>query len=168
WVPSAARTGDRHSASAVLLPLMPPSYVPKVMNLGGGDPGTNTTEIIDLSASSPSWSAGPTMSASRIQMNAVMLPTGEVLATGGSAANEGPDSPGKSSDLFSPSGTTVRPAGVTSFSRLYHSSALLLPDATVVSMGGNPGGRGSYLGGIVIYTPAYLYDANNKAIPLAN
>src|SRR6185436_4832180 len=36
--------------------------------------------------------------------------------------------------------------------------------ATVVSMGGNPGSRGSYLGGIEIYTPAYLYDASNKLI----
>jgi hypothetical protein len=167
WTSSVAKTVDRTYGSAVLLPLLPPSYVPKVMNLGGGSPGRNTTEIIDLSASSPSWSAGPNMSASRIQMNAVLLPTGEVLATGGSANDEGPDSPGKSADLFSPAGTTVRAAGVSSFSRLYHSTSLLLPDATVVSMGGNPGSRGSYLGGIEIYTPAYLYDANDQLITTA-
>jgi hypothetical protein len=104
------------------------------------------------------------MSTGRIQMNAILLPSGEILATGGSEDDEEPDSPGKSADLFSATGTSVRPAGVASFARLYHSTSLLLPDATVVNIGGNPGGRGSYLGGIEIYTPPYLYDANNRLI----
>src|SRR5262249_10877880 len=50
------------------------------------------------------------------------------------------------------------------YSRLYHSVALLLPDATVVSMGSNPGARGSYEPAIEIYTPPYLYDANDQLI----
>ena len=64
------RRASRHNGSAVLLPLLPPSYTPRVMNFGGGDPATNTTEIIDLSAASPSWTPGPNMSTGRIQMNA--------------------------------------------------------------------------------------------------
>src|SRR5690242_9110655 len=45
WTPSVATTGDRHYGSAVLLPLLPPSYTPKVMNFGGGgNPAKSTTE----------------------------------------------------------------------------------------------------------------------------
>src|SRR5262249_53802903 len=43
-------------------------------------------------------------------------------------------------------------------------SALLLPDATVLSMGSNPGQRGKYEPAIEIYTPAYLFDANDRPI----
>src|SRR5262249_13370580 len=50
------------------------------------------------------------------------------------------------------------------YARLYHSTALLLPDATVMSIGSNPGNRGSYEPAIEIYTPAYLFDANNHLI----
>src|SRR4029450_12443889 len=73
WGQSVATTRDRHYGSAVLLPLLPPSYTAKVMNFGGGNPATDTTEIIDLSAVSPSWTPGPNMSTGRIQMNAVIL-----------------------------------------------------------------------------------------------
>src|SRR5438874_4684404 len=55
-------------------------------------------------------------------------------------------------------------AATAAYSRLYHSTALLLPDATVVSMGSNPGDRGSYEPGIEIYTPSYLYDANDHLV----
>ena len=54
---------------------------------GGPNPARATTEIIDLSAPSPSWTAGPSMSSGRIQMNAVILPHGKVLAEGGSVNN---------------------------------------------------------------------------------
>ena len=74
-------TRNRAYGSSVILPLLPPAYMPKVMNFGGGgDPATSTTEIIDLSAASPAWTPGPNMSTGRIQMNAVLLPNGKVLA----------------------------------------------------------------------------------------
>jgi fibronectin type 3 domain-containing protein len=164
WTQSAVNTTDRTNGSAVLLPLLPPSYTPKVMNFGGGNPATATTEIIDLSATSPSWTPGPNMSTGRIQMNAVILPNGKVLAEGGSVNNESPDTPGKRADLYDPVTNSFSSGGTAAYSRLYHSVALLLPDATVVSMGSNPGSRGSYQPAIEIYTPPYLFDANNRLI----
>ena len=104
------------------------------------------------------------MSTGRIQMNAVILPNGKVLAEGGSVNNEVPDTPGKTADLYDPVSNTMGSAGTAAYSRLYHSTALLLPDATVVSMGSNPGNRGSYEPAIEIYTPSYLYDANDHLI----
>ena len=138
------------------------------MNFGGGNPATDTTEIIDLSAVSPSWTPGPSMSTGRIQMNAVILPNGKVLAEGGSVNNESPNPAGKHADLYDPVSNTFSSGGTASYSRLYHSVALLLPDATVMSMGSNPGPRGNYEPAIEIYTPAYLFDSSDQLIPAAN
>ncbi len=165
WTSSANRTVDRPYGSAVLLPLLPPSYTPKVMNFGGGSTTDGkTTEIVDLSAANPSWSAGPAMSAARRQMNAVLLPNGKVLAEGGSATDEIPDTPGRTADVYDPATNLMTSAGTASSSRLYHSTALLLPDATVASMGSNPDNRGRYVSVIEIWTPPYLYDAGDQLI----
>ena len=61
----------RTYGSSVLLPLTPANnYDPKVIIMGGGNPGTATTETIDLGAAKPTWSPGPNMSEPRIEMNA--------------------------------------------------------------------------------------------------
>jgi hypothetical protein len=164
WTMSIPTTRDRSYGSAVILPLVPPSYTPQVMNFGGGSPATSSTELIDLSAASPSWRAGPNMSTGRIQMNAVLLPNGKVLAEGGSLNYETPDQPGRTADLYDPVSNTMSTAGTAAYSRLYHSVALLLPDATVLSAGSNPSSRGTYEPAIEIYTPAYLYDSNDQLI----
>jgi hypothetical protein len=164
WTTSAPTTTNRSYGSSVILPLLPPNYIPRVMNFGGGSPATSSTEMIDLSAGTPSWTPGPLMSTGRIQMNAVILPNGNVLAEGGSVNNESPDTPGKTADLYDPVTNTFRSAGAAAYSRLYHSTALLLPDATVMSMGSNPGARGSYEAAVEIYTPPYLFDANDRVI----
>jgi len=164
WTLSVATTMNRTYGSAVLLPLLPPNYTPRVMNFGGGNPGTASTEIIDLSVPSPTWIPGPSMSTGRIQMNAISLPDGRVLAEGGSVNNESPNRAGKTADLYDPVSNNMSSAGTAAYSRLYHSTALLLPDATVVSMGSNPGKRGGYEPAIEIYTPPYLYDSNDHLI----
>jgi hypothetical protein len=102
WAKSATSTMNRNYGSSVLLPLLPPNYTPRVMNFGGGNPATSSTEIIDLSAATPTWKAGPPMSTGRIQMNAVILPNGKVLAEGSSVNNESPDTPGKRADVYDP------------------------------------------------------------------
>src|SRR5207249_6056719 len=81
--------GTRTYGTSVLLPLTPANgYTPRVMILGGGNPATATTELIDLSAPTPAWQYGPPMSQPRIEMNATILPTGKVLALGGSTNDE--------------------------------------------------------------------------------
>src|SRR5713101_6045938 len=89
WTVGVAQTnysGTRTYGTSVLLPLTPDSgYKPVVMIMGGGNPATATTELIDLSASNPQWVFGPSMSQARVEMNATILPNGKVLALGGSA-----------------------------------------------------------------------------------
>src|SRR2546422_546152 len=133
------------------------------MIFGGGDPATATTEIIDLSAAAPQWQYGPPMSQARIEMNATILPSGHVLTLGGSARDEDAATASLNADLFDPTTGTFSSAGANAFPRLYHSNALLLPDATVALIGGNPQ-RGTYERRIEIYSPGYLFDANGNPV----
>jgi galactose oxidase-like protein len=151
----------RTYGSSVLLPLTPENgYKPRVMILGGGNPSTATTEIIDLSAPVPAWAYGPSMSQPRIEMNATILPNGKVLATGGSFNDEDAATASLNADLYDAATNTFTTAGANAFPRLYHSNALLLPDATVLLTGGNPI-RGSYEPHLEIYTPAYLFNGSS-------
>jgi len=161
WNTNVATTnysGMRTYGTSVLLPLTPANnYDPKVIIMGGGSPATNTTEIIDMGASTPAWQYGPTMSEQRTEMNAVILPSGKVLAIGGSAYDEDTGSASLNADLYDPATNTFSSAGANAYPRLYHSVALLLPDATVWFAGGNPS-RGTYVQQMEIFQPAYLFN----------
>lgn len=170
WTLNIARTiypNQRVGGSSVQLPLYPTNgYVPKVMILGGDHPATATTEVIDLSAATPAWRMLAPMSLARVRMNAVLLPTGKVLALGGSAVDEDPNTASLAADLFDPVTETWSSAGVAVYPRLYHSCGLLLPDGTVAVVGSNPT-KGSFEKHIEIYSPAYLFtvDSNGNVIP---
>lgn len=161
WNTSVATTnysGTRTYGSSVLLPLSPSNkYDPKVIIMGGGNPATNTTEIIDMGSPTPAWKYGPNMSQARIEMNAVILPNGKVLALGGSLNDEDTNTASLNADLYDPVNNTFSSAGANAYPRLYHSVALLLQDATVWLAGGNPS-RGSYVRQMEIYKPAYLFN----------
>jgi hypothetical protein len=159
---------DRTYGYSVLLPLLPSNnYAPRVMILGGGNPtATATTEIIDLSQPTPAWAPSGNMpSGARVQGNAVLLPNGQVLALGGSVQYEDVNSATLGADLYDPVHGVWSSAGTCSYARLYHSTAILLPDATVVSAGSNPQ-RGTYEQHIEIYSPPYLFttDSNGNTI----
>lgn len=170
WTLNVAKTlfrKERTYGTSVLLPLLPEGgYLPKVMILGGANPATNSVEIIDLSVSTPVWRSAAPMSLPRIELNAVILPTGKVLALGGSAIDENPNTASLAADLFDPVTETWSPAGVAVYPRLYHSSALLLPDATVWVAGGNPV-RGTFEEHLEVYSPPYLFttDGSGNVIP---
>jgi hypothetical protein len=160
---------ERDYGSSVLLPLTPADgYKPKVMILGGGNlgstsTGTNTTELIDLSVASPKWVNGPTMVGARVQMNATILPNGKVLVSGGSNVNEDPTTAVLQAQLYDPSTNAFTSASTMQFARTYHSNTLLLPNATVLAVGGNPvRGRATYEPHIEVYKPAYLFDSTGK------
>jgi len=165
WTTNYARTNSgstRTYGSSVLLPLTPANnYKPKVMIFGGGNPSTATTEIIDLSAATPTWVAGPNMSAQRIEMNATLLPNGTVLTLGGSFNDEDLATAALNADLYDPVSNTFTSAGTEAFARLYHSVSVLMPDGRVWVAGGNPS-RGTYEPHMEIYSPAYLFNPNGS------
>lgn len=159
---------NRKGGSSVLLPLSPATgYIPKVMIMGGDIPNaTATAEIIDLSAPTPAWRSVTPMSLPRTRMNAVILPSGNILALGGSALDEDGTTASLAADLFDPATETWTSAGVATYPRLYHSCALLMPDGTVEVVGSNPV-KGSYEQHIELYSPAYLFavDQDGNVIP---
>lgn len=168
WTTNVARTlygEERTYGSSVLLPLRAAEgYRARVMIMGGDNPATASAEIIDLSQGTPAWRALPPMSAPRIQMNAVLLPNGTVLALGGSAQNNSPSTASLDADLFDPASQTWSPAGRMRRPRMYHSVALLLPDATVWVAGSNPQ-QGSWDNTMEVYRPPYLFTATGSAAP---
>ncbi|MGA9800313.1 MAG: IPT/TIG domain-containing protein, partial [Terriglobales bacterium] len=163
WTPVATTKygGTRTFGSSVLLPLTPANnYDPRVMLFGGATSATQTTEWIDLGAGSPTWTFGPDMSAARVEMDAVLLPNGKIVALGGSASDEVTPA-SLNADLYDPVALTRTSAGTQSYARLYHSVALLLPDATIWSAGSNPV-RGTWEPHMEIYQPPYLFNSDGS------
>ena len=159
---------QRVYGTSVLLPLYPPSYATKVMILGGNSPSTATTELtsdLTQNQTNPTWTFGPSMAHPRIQGNATILPSGKVLVTGGSTNDEDATTAALGGELYDPGANTFSSAGTSTFARLYHSTAILLPDATVLVAGSQPGlanGDSTFEHHLEVYKPAYLFNADGS------
>lgn len=124
----------------------------KILTAGGGSP-TRTAEILDTSLASPRWvSTGP-LTYARMLSNTVVLPDGQVLIVGGGAAFKY-TSPVKIPELYNPSTQTWTPMAPQQGGRMYHATALLLPDGRVLSAGQDSGGLARYG---EIFSPPYLF-----------
>lgn len=157
WTTVATRVGgNREYGSAVMYD------VGKVLIMGGGDPVVNTAEVIDLNAASPAWSSVGNMASARRQMNATILPNGKVFVTGGTtnASNE-PAGQVLSSEMWSPSTGNFTTMVSAQTPRLYHSTAILLPDGRVISAGG--GRPGTEYKNAEIFSPPYLFVSGGAA-----
>lgn len=142
---SSRKNGMREYAPSVLYDQ------DKVLFAGGRNAPTATVEIVDLANRGAGWSETEAMHFARVQHNATLLPDGTVLVTGGTKGDKGkPEANGKN-DGFNDLrvGQPIRAAEVwdprtkhwtvlaeESVDRCYHSTAVLLPDATVLSAGG--------------------------------
>ncbi|KAI4212441.1 MAG: hypothetical protein LQ351_004874 [Letrouitia transgressa] len=138
--------GDRQYAPSVMY------ESDKIMIIGGGSNDEqaplNTVEFIDLNDTPPKWTTDPLtdMNHARRHHNATILPDGTVLVTGGT---EGPgfnnvDAAVHAPELFNPTApgkkwTVLAPERED---RCYHGTALLLPDAQVLSAGSGEWGPG--------------------------
>ncbi len=131
------RSTGGEKGTAVLLPLRPPGYEPRVLIAGGNTPGAEqTAEMIDLSAPAPAWSSLLNLNFPRPeQFTAVLLPDGQVLVAGGVFTE--PD--GGPAEIFDPSdpGAGWLLCASMQHKRGYHSSNILLRDGSVL-MGGDP------------------------------
>ena len=145
WTEVAFRImGNRDYCPAVMYD------VSKVIYIGGGNnAGTHAptaeTEIIDLGANQPTWQKTSAMAFPRRQHNAVLLPDGTVLVLGGTRGGGGPNNgfddltPGQPvhiAELWNPDTGQWTQLAAESVDRCYHATAVLLPDARVLSAGG--------------------------------
>jgi hypothetical protein len=135
----------------------------KVFIMGGGDPPTNTAEVIDLNAASPAWRTVAPMVYARRQLNATMLPDGNILVNGGTsgAGWSNPDFPIYPAEMWNPATETWTTMASAQIPRLYHSIAALLPDGRVLTTGGNGYPQAE------IYEPPYLFKGGRPTITSA-
>ena len=125
----------------------------KILQFGGN---SNTAHVIDITAIAPKVTATASMSSQRQWVTATVLPDGRVLATGGSAVANQLTGVNNSAELWNPATGTWTVGASGSKPRLYHSTALLLPDASVLVGGGGAPGPVTNLNA-EIYYPPYLY-----------
>ncbi len=171
----------RNQSASVLLP---PAQAQKVMIIGGGPQGkedktdaTDKVSIVDLKAANPVYVAAAPMQLPRLHLNAVLLPDRTVFVTGGSLKQEDTPLARLQAEIYDPATNTWSLMAEATAPRLYHSTALLLPDGRVVAAGGNPEGGASVTWEppdpeeemrLEIFNPPYLFKGLRPTIaPLA-
>ena len=133
--------------TAVLLPLRPHDTSPyraRIMTIGGGNglsdarlPARADCEILDLGEEPHHWRSAARMTHPRAMPDAVLLPDGTVLVVNGTrfgSTGSGRD-PVYEAELYDPALDRWYPLARMTIERLYHATALLLPDARVLVAG---------------------------------
>ena len=143
--------GQRNYGSAVM-------YDDGKIIYAGGALTTNTAEIIDLNQATPTWSFTSPMAFARRHHTLTALPTGEVLATGGTAGTTFNDiSTGvHAAEVWNPetgNWTTLASSAIT---RGYHGTSLLLPDGRILHAGSGEGAGAPDQRNAELYSPPYL------------
>jgi hypothetical protein len=156
-VPGLQKRALRDEGMSVLLP---PAQDQRVLIVGGGKTNgtsapTDTASVVDLKDADPQYVKAPSIDAPKLYVSSVILPDSTVLETGGASTSvKVGNNPVFSAQIFDPKTDTWSKAATPTVPRVYHSSAILLPDGRVATFGGNPVGSFEYR--IEIYTPKYL------------
>jgi hypothetical protein len=134
-------------------------------------PAANTAYVTDLNLASPRWTPTGSMAYPRSFLNLTPLPDGTVLATGGETdkAGNNPANAVYAAEDWSPATGAWTTLAAEARPRLYHSTALLLPDGRVFVAGGGddptdfvPDERSAE-----IFSPPYLFRGTRPAITSA-
>jgi hypothetical protein len=133
----------------------------RILQFGGN---SNGAIVIDIRSGSPVITPTRSLSTQRQWVSATVLADGRVLATGGSTVANQLTGVNNHAEIWDPATEqwTLGPSGRRA--RLYHSGALLLPDASVLVHGGGAPGPQTNLHA-EIYYPPYLYDASGAFRP---
>jgi hypothetical protein len=140
----------------------------KILYAGGGRT-TNTAEVIDLNLANPTWQWTGSMAYARRQLNLTVLPTGEVLATGGVAGTEFNDltQPVRAAELWNPASGAWRTLASNTVVRGYHATSLLMPDGRVLNAGSGDGAGLPPERNAEVFSPPYLFRGARPTISSA-
>src|SRR4030095_3648444 len=135
----------------------------RVLVAGGGQPPTNTAEVINLGDANPTWQYTGAMAFARRHMNLVLLPDDNVLAVGGTSGNGFNDTsmPVYAAEMWNADTGLWTTMASQSVGRFYHSTAMLLPDGRVLSSGGDSTYQAE------IYSPPYLFKGAQPVVASA-
>ncbi len=140
-VPGIPDPQDLETSASVLLP---PAQSQKIMVMGGGGVGqsnstTSRTAQIDMAAPDPHWVPGPRLAEPTRYPITVLLPTDQVLVTGGSRYYRGMHgSDNRDARIYTVATNSFSLAANSITGRDYHSGGILLPNGSVLTLGGNP------------------------------
>jgi hypothetical protein len=136
-------------------------------------PSVSTAYVLDTTQPSPTWRQVQSMAFKRTYHTLTMLPDGNVLCTGGGPTTAATDTGNAvlAAEIWSPATETWTTVAAEAAPRLYHSEALLMPDARVLVMGG---GRFNGINEIAtnqlnaeFYSPPYLFKGARPTISSA-
>ncbi|GAA1027221.1 hypothetical protein GCM10009557_07750 [Virgisporangium ochraceum] len=133
---------------------------------GGGPDGARAGFVVDITGgtANPVVTATRPMKYQRHWPTATVLPDGKVLVTGGARENNGNGGYVTNPEIWDPdTGNWTEVVLPHEHARLYHSTALLLPDGRVMIGGGGTPGPRNYTD-VEYYSPGYLFDGNQPAV----
>jgi hypothetical protein len=139
-------------------------YAPgRILQSGGSEAATATADaiLIDIRGATPAITAAPKMTYPRHWGSSTVLADGRVAVTGGAAGYNVMTGVAYAAELFDPKTGKWTVGANAVQARLYHSTALLLPDASVLVAGGGAPGPQTNLNA-EIYFPPYLYAADGR------
>ena len=176
-VPGIPDPEDLETSASVLLP---PAQKQTFMVLGGGGVGqsnlsTARTALIDTSAPNPHWVQGPNLAEPTRYPITVLLPNDEVLVTGGSKYYRGMHgSDNRDTRIYNVATNSFSWAANSITGRDYHSGGILLPNGSVLTLGGNPlfGNKQdtepqTFNQEIDVYYPPYMFQGGRPSIESA-
>jgi YVTN family beta-propeller protein len=133
----------------------------RILQAGGN---SNGAVVIDINGPQPTVTATQSMSTRRQWISATVMPDGRVLATGGSEVENQLNGVNNQAEIWDPATGQWHVGTEGALARLYHSSALLLPDASVLVAGG--GAPGPLVNtNAELYYPPYLFDESGSFAP---
>lgn len=132
-------------------------------------PSTANAYVLDMTQGTPAWSQVPSMNFARTYHNTTMLPDGNVLVVGGGQTTNAIDPGGAvlQAEVWSPASQSFTKLASMVTPRLYHSTALLLPDGRVLVAGGgrfNGVNEPTDQVSSEIYSPPYLFKGARPVI----
>jgi hypothetical protein len=170
WTPVGGASGLLNGSSVQYLP-------GKILYSGGAasvntpTPAQATTAVLDTNAATPQWRQTSPMLYPRMYHTLTMLANGQVLAVGGENSSDQKviTSGVLPTEIWDPTSETWSAAAPIAASRNYHSTAVLMPDGSVlVAGGGHPNSladAGQDSG--QIYSPSYLFNGPRPTITSA-
>jgi YVTN family beta-propeller protein len=138
----------------------------RILQFGGN---SNQARIIDITGVNPVVTATGNLLKKRVLVNATVLPDGRVLATGGSGVWNALTDVTNHAEIWDPATGVWTQHSSGDRARLYHSVALLMPDATVLVGGGGANSPTTCLPqcntNVEFYSPPYLYSQGGGLAP---
>jgi hypothetical protein len=168
--------GGSHNRGRMILGLLNAIGLRKLAAKYGENTAVDSAELMDFGGSSPVWQAEAAMHHRRIHAVGVLLPDGKVLVVGGMQSHNHYMTGEEFEDhmlsgehgvltpeMFDPEQHTWTMMAAQQRARLYHSTALLLPDGRVISMGSNPY-AGMVEKSIEVFSPPYLFSSERPVV----